>query len=201
MTVEVQEPTRAPRVVAVGRQPGPAPLPNREIAPAHRWRGVLFAGGTYLALSLFVWLHVWTGHPSSTTTCGCGDSAGAMWDVEWPAYAMTHGFSLFYSSFMNHPTGINLMANPNQLTLSLPLFPVTWIFGPVASLNVALTLAPVLSALAMYILLRRWVSWAPAAFRGRPLLWILSIHPRQPYPGVVRSRNGVHTSVDPALPG
>jgi hypothetical protein len=89
-----------------------------------------------------------------------------MWDMEWPAYAITHGFSLFYSSFMNHPTGINLMANPSQLTLSLPLAPVTWIFGPVASLNVALTVAPVLSALAMYVLLRRWVSWAPAAFMG-----------------------------------
>jgi hypothetical protein len=31
---------------------------------------------------------------------------------------------------------------------------------------VALTLSPVLSALAMYVLLRRWVSWAPAAFVG-----------------------------------
>ena len=173
MTIGVQEPTRAPRDVAVDRKPSlrpfrnsPAPLLNSEVAPPRRWRGVLLAGGTYLALSIFIWLHVWTAHPSSATTCGCGDSAGAMWDMEWPAYAMTHGASLFYSSFMNHPTGINLMANPSQLTFSLPLVPVTWIFGPVASLNVALTLAPVLSALAMYILLRRWVSWAPAAFIG-----------------------------------
>jgi hypothetical protein len=142
------------------------PLLNSEVVPAHRWRGGLLAGGAYLALSIFIWLHVWTGHPSSTTTCGCGDSAGAMWDMEWPAYALTHGFSLFYSSFMNYPTGINLMANPSQLTVSLPLAPVTWLFGPVASFNVALTLAPVLSALAMYVLLRRWVSWAPAAFFG-----------------------------------
>ena len=33
-------------------------------------------------------------------------------------------------------------------------------------MNVALTLAPALSALAMYVLLRRWVSWTPAAFLG-----------------------------------
>ncbi|HWE70602.1 MAG TPA: hypothetical protein VG205_09580, partial [Acidimicrobiales bacterium] len=46
------------------------------------------------------------------------------------------------------------------------LAPVTWLFGPVASLNVALTLSPVLSALAMFVLLRRWVSWSPAAFAG-----------------------------------
>ena len=43
---------------------------------------------------------------------------------------------------------------------------MTWLFGPIATLNVALTLSPFLSALAMYVLLRRWVSWAPAAFVG-----------------------------------
>ena len=32
------------------------------------------------------------------------------------------------------------------------LAPVTWAFGPVASMNVALTLAPALSALAMFVL-------------------------------------------------
>ena len=45
----------------------------------------------------------------------------------------------------------------------------SWLFGPVASLNVALTLAPVLSALAMFVLLRRWVTWLPAAFVGGAL--------------------------------
>ena len=46
------------------------------------------------------------------------------------------------------------------------LAPITWLFGPVATLNVALTLSPVLSALAMFVLLRRWVAWTPAAFIG-----------------------------------
>ena len=132
----------------------------------HPWRGLLFAGGAYLVLAIFIWSNVWITNPGSTTTCGCGDSAGAIWVMEWPIYAMTHGQSLLYSTFMNHPTGINLVANPGVLALSLPLAPVTWLFGPIASLNVALTLAPVLSALAMFLLLRRWVSWAPAAFFG-----------------------------------
>ncbi len=35
-----------------------------------------------------------------------------------------------------------------------------------ATLNVALTLSPALSALAMFVLLRRWVSWMLAAFIG-----------------------------------
>jgi hypothetical protein len=52
------------------------------------------------------------------------------------------------------------------LAIGVPLAPVTWLFGPVATLNVASTLAPVLSALAAFWLLRRWVQWSPAAFVG-----------------------------------
>ena len=50
--------------------------------------------------------------------------------------------------------------------LSLPLVPVTWIWGPVASLNVASTLAPALTAFTAFVVLRRWAPWTPAAFVG-----------------------------------
>ena len=53
-----------------------------------------------------------------------------------------------------------------MLGIGVPLAPVTWVFGPIATLNVALTVAPVLSALGMFVLLRRWVHWVPAAFVG-----------------------------------
>ena len=65
-----------------------------------------------------------------------------------------------------HPGGVNLLANTSELALGVVLAPITWVFGPVASLNASLLLAPTLSALAMYVLLRRWVAWAPAAFCG-----------------------------------
>ena len=61
---------------------------------------------------------------------------------------------------------MNLPANTSVLAIGVVLAPVTWLFGPVASMNVALTLAPVLSALAMFVLLQRWVSWPPASFVG-----------------------------------
>lgn len=165
-TTEDRQLDTASGTVAFDPEPGRSTLPVSDLAPAYQWRGLLIAGGAYFVLSIFIWSNVWTSNPGSITTCGCGDSAGAIWDMEWPAYAMTHGLSLLYSTFMNHPTGINLVANPGVLALSLPLAPVTWLFGPIASLNVAFTLAPVLSALAMFLLLRRWVSWAPAAFFG-----------------------------------
>ncbi len=120
----------------------------------------LIAGGLYLLLSLIVWAHVWTGHPTSTTTCGCGDSSTSIWFTAWPPYAITHGLNPLYSTTVGYPTGINLIFASYGIVLA----PITWLFGSVAGLNVGLTLSPVLSALAMFALVRRWVPWAPAAF-------------------------------------
>lgn len=140
--------------------------PATEPTTTHRWRTLLLVGGGYLVLSLFIWSNIWTGHPASTTICGCGDSAGAIWVIEWPAYAIAHGVNPFFSTAMGHPGGFNLLSNASALAIGIPLVPVTWRFGPVATLNVALALCPVFSALAMFVLIRRWVSWVPAAFLG-----------------------------------
>ena len=141
---------------------GTAPAPR----PSHRLRSLLPAGGAYLGLSVVLWWHVWTTHPTSVTTCGCGDSSLFTWFLAWPAHAIAHGLDPWYSTAMFHPGGVNLLANTSEVGIGVVLAPVTWLFGPVATLNVALTLSPVLSALAMFVLLRRWVSWSPAAFTG-----------------------------------
>src|SRR6202012_1268420 len=65
-----------------------------------------------------------------------------------------------------HPGRLNLLAQTSVTGLSVPLVPVTWIWGPVASLNVASTIAPALTAFTGFVVLRRWVSWTPAAFVG-----------------------------------
>jgi hypothetical protein len=134
--------------------------------PLHRYRPVLVAGGVYLVLAVLVWWNVWTGHPTSTTTCGCGDSSLFTWFLAWPAYAISHGLNPLYSTASFYPTGVNLLSNTAEVGFGVVLAPVTWLFGPIATLNVALTVSPALSALAMFVLLRRWVSWSPAAFAG-----------------------------------
>src|SRR5664280_58565 len=136
------------------------------MAPTHWWRTLTLAAGAYLLLSAVVWWNVWSSHPTSTATCGCGDSAGAIWVMEWPMYALSHGLNPLFSTAMGYPSGFNLLANAGVPAIGIPLAPLTWLFGPIASLNVALTLAPTLSAMAMFVLLRRWVSWIPAAFLG-----------------------------------
>jgi hypothetical protein len=130
------------------------------------WRAIAAAFLLYLVLALVLWWQVWTTHPATNTTCGCGDAARFLWFFEWPAFALTHGHSVLYSQWLFHPAGINLLNDTSVLALGIVLTPVTLAFGPVASMNVALTLAPVLSALAMFVAARRWVRWQPAALVG-----------------------------------
>jgi hypothetical protein len=126
--------------------------------------GAAFAG--YLGLSVLFWWNVWSTHPTGVASCGCNDPSLFMWFMEWPAYAIAHGLNPFYSNALFHPTGINLLSNTSVLAIGIPLAPVTWLFGPVATLNVASTLGPAATALAMFFVLRRWVTWTPAAFVG-----------------------------------
>src|SRR5664280_953243 len=114
-----------------------------------RWRSLVVASCTYLAASLLVWWNVWASHPTSTTVCGCGDSSLFTWFLAWPAYAISHGLDPLYSTAMGYPGGVNLLSNTSEVGIGVALAPVTWLFGPVATLNVALALAPVLSAVAM----------------------------------------------------
>ncbi|MGO8871038.1 MAG: hypothetical protein ACLQPH_06470 [Acidimicrobiales bacterium] len=158
------------REPAPGAGDGPGEVEATAVEP-RRSRGRRFApygvaGVLYLGLSVAFWWGAWSTHPTSTTTCGCGDASLYFWFLEWPAHAITHGQSILYSTMAFHPTGLNMLANTGVVAIGVVLAPVTWLFGPVASLNTASTLVPVLSALSMFWLLRRWVSWAPAAVVG-----------------------------------
>ena len=124
------------------------------------------AFSAYLVVATALWWGAWSTHPTSVTTCGCGDPALFLWFLGWPAYAISHGHNVLYSTALFHPGGINLLSNTSVLAIGIPLAPVTWLLGPVATLNVASTLGPAVSALAMFWLVRRWLRWTPAAFIG-----------------------------------
>ena len=127
----------------------------------------LAAGGVlYLVLGFALWVHAWAEGASTHTLCGCGDPALFLWFFQWPATALAHGQNPFYSTALFHPTGINLLAQTSVTGVTLPLVPVTWIWGPVASLNVASTLTPALTAFTAFVAIRRWAPWTPAAFIG-----------------------------------
>ena len=80
-------------------------------------RALRTAGFHLLVLAAFtvpaivLWWDVWTGHPSASLTCGCGDPAQEVWFMAWPAWAMAHLHSLFFSGAVNVPDGANLLSN------------------------------------------------------------------------------------------
>ena len=129
-------------------------------------RGTLLVAASYLALGFALWAHAWTGGGATHTLCGCGDPALFLWFFQSPATSLAHLQNPFYSTAMFHPAGINLLDQTSVLGITLPLTPVTWLFGPVASFNVACTVVPALTALTMFVVLRRWVRWLPAAYIG-----------------------------------
>ena len=122
--------------------------------------------GGYLALSVVIWWGAWSTHPSTVTTCGCQDPSLTTWFLAWPPFAISHLSSLFFSTALFHPEGINLISNTGMLAIGLPLAPISWLFGAIVTFNAASTIGPALSALAMFWLLRRFGAWGPAAFTG-----------------------------------
>lgn len=109
----------------------------------------------FVAVSVAVWWQVWSKDPRSTMTCACGDPSLFLSSFAWVAHAVAHGDNPFLSTAMYHPGGINYLANTSALLEAFVLLPVTWLFGPVASLNVTNTLAPALAAMATYWAVRR----------------------------------------------
>ncbi|MHB8287979.1 MAG: glycosyltransferase family protein [Acidimicrobiales bacterium] len=130
------------------------------------------AGIIYLGLSVLLWWHAWFQGPSSVISAAhfmsrsSGDPAQEVWALAWIPHALAHGLDPFFSRSLYAPAGVNLIANTSILLPSLVLTPVTAIFGPVAAFTVAVTLAPMLSAWAAFIALRRYVTWGAAAFVG-----------------------------------
>jgi hypothetical protein len=134
---------------------------------ARRWLpSYLAAGGLYLLASLGLWWRVWTNGPASVMTCDCTDAGRMVWSFGWSSFALSHGHALLFSSWLFHPTGLNLLTDTTVPAIALVMSPVTLLFGPVAAVNVAATVIPVAGALAMFWLLRHWVRWTPAAFVG-----------------------------------
>ncbi len=147
--------------------------PAGESAPAgprrrHRaLRAIAFHAGAIVLFAIpavVLWWHVWTTHPSATLTCPCGDPAQQVWFTAWPAYALAHGHNLVFSHWVNVPNGANLLSNTSGTLVGALLAPVTWTAGPVTATNVALTLAPALSAWGCFVALRPLITWKAAAF-------------------------------------
>ena len=119
-------------------------------------------------LALAVWLLGSTWRSPTTRTLGgaLGDPGVFTWFLRWTPFAVGRHISPFYSDWLNHPGGVNLMWNTWVPLPGLLLAPLTHAFGPVLSLNVLLTLAYGLSAWSAYLAIHRYVPNHGAAAAG-----------------------------------
>jgi len=140
--------------------------PGRQPAPTHRGLVVALVLAIYAALSVAGYWQAWTQGASAHALSPGGDQATSMWFLTWVAYAVVHLHNPFVSSFGNYPYGVNTMVNGQPLPLDLLVTPVTLLAGPVVSYNLIGTLSPFASAAAAFFLVRRFVTWQPAAFVG-----------------------------------
>ncbi|MHB8245702.1 MAG: hypothetical protein ACYDGN_10185 [Acidimicrobiales bacterium] len=85
-----------------------------------------------------------------------GDNGQGILFMKWLPFAIAHGMNPFFSKMMFAPSGINMLSNTSFLLPALVLSPVTVLFGPVASFDLAVIAAPVISAYALYWVLRRY---------------------------------------------
>ena len=98
---------------------------GRDARRTHRLQPLAVLGmafAIYLLVSIGLWWQVWSTRPTGAATCGCDDPAFVAWFLAWPAYALSHGHNLFYSTLLFHPTGVNMLANVSALLdgFSLP---------------------------------------------------------------------------------
>jgi hypothetical protein len=126
---------------------------------------VLLLGG-FLALAVWLLGSTWSSPTTRTLGGGLGDPGVFIWFLRWTPFAAGRQISPFYSDWLNHPDGVNLMWNTWVPLPGLLLAPLTLAFGPVLSLNVLLTLGYGLSAWSAYAAIHRYVPNHAAAAAG-----------------------------------
>ncbi|MFH9824052.1 glycosyltransferase [Streptomyces bobili] len=92
------------------------------------------------------------------------------WFFAVTADNLAHLRNPLFSDLQGVPDGVNLMANTAMFGLSVPLAPVTLLWGPAVALSLAMTLGLAATAAAWYrLILRRLVPQRGAAFAGAAL--------------------------------
>jgi hypothetical protein len=137
------------------------PVADPEVEPAARprfwrtltWRDTL-AILSFIAVSLFLTAPLWLNLDHELRD-DPQDQAFFEWMLAHGARVLTDGAYPFFSDRMNYPDGVNMMANTSVLAVSLPMTPITLMFGPHVAFNVFLTLALAVTGISWYLVLSR----------------------------------------------
>jgi hypothetical protein len=132
----------------------PAAAPTTHPSRAGR-RADLIAAAGYLLLAFWITAHLWRDPTYRVVRYNPGDQTFFQWMLAHGAQVLTHGQSPLFTTSMNYPDGVNLIANTSVLGLSIPLAPVTLLFGPGASYVLLVTASFALTAFGWYFVFSR----------------------------------------------
>jgi hypothetical protein len=115
----------------------------------------LATGLIYLAGAVLVLGGLWA-HPGGVETAlNTQDPTQNEWMLVHATRIFTHGENPLASPQLNAPLGENVMANVGLLGLTIPLVPVTLLFGPAVADALLTTIALAGTAIAWYLVLSR----------------------------------------------
>ncbi|MEV4810123.1 hypothetical protein [Micromonospora avicenniae] len=124
---------------------------------------------SFVALGFWVTARLWL-DPRNGIRDNRSDQAQFEWMMAHGARVVTQFAYPFHSDQMNVPEGVNLAANTSVLSVSLPLTPITLLFGPRTSFLLFLTFGMIVTGVAWYFLFSRVLvgsrgpAWLGAAF-------------------------------------
>jgi hypothetical protein len=146
-------------------------------------RADLAAICAYLVLGVWVLAEYWVDVDHRISAHTPLDQTWFEWLLAHAVYTVRHLENPLFSLRQNAPLGVNLMANTSALAITLPLSPITIVFGPSVSYAVWVSGGTAATAAATYwVLSRHVVTSRAAAFLGGGLVGFA--------PGVIHHANG-----------
>jgi hypothetical protein len=142
-------------------------VPERSaVRPAPRWADAAVVV-LYLALAFWVTSGLWRHIGALALVNGGSDVHFFESALVHATRIFTHGENPFFTPQLNAPNGVNLIANTGLLGLTVPLVPVTLLFGPAVAFTVMLTGGLTATAWAWYhVLSRHLIGYWPAGVVG-----------------------------------
>ncbi|MBT2368054.1 glycosyltransferase family 2 protein [Streptomyces sp. ISL-10] len=118
-------------------------------------RADLAVAGLFLLASVLLYKGLWTDLDRGYLRDAGQDQNQWEWFFAVTADNVTHLRNPLFTTLQGHPQGVNLMANTVMLGLSVPLTPITLVFGPTVTWALVLTLGLTATAVSWYWLIAR----------------------------------------------
>ena len=138
--------------------------------PLRAW--TISAYSTYVLAAVYLTGRIWVNPADRVLATNRTDHVQFQWFFAHAAWAITNFKNPLVTDQINVPHMVNLMSNTSFLGVTIPLAPVTLLFGPQVSFALSLVLGLSLTAAAWYWVLSRHVveskfaAWVGGAFLG-----------------------------------